>query len=313
MREISGFPQDYTIFDLETTGFSRQQDKIIEIAALRVRNGEITDRFSSLVNPKVHIKEEIVNVTHIDDDMVKDAPLIGDVLKDFIAFVGNDVLIGHNIQVFDLKFVEREAKAIGQELANDFIDTLHVAKKAALKGEKFEKNSLEAIAEYYKISCEGNHRALKDCEINYEIYNRFSNLLKKNGKKEFIGEENMENEGKFYLYITGPKWIKYNHFKERVSFFVSNKKEVVLVTDNVGTIGEYIIRLAKENGYERVVIRGEWLTEGREARTNRDKKIAAFLKEQKGAVLTFWDKKYAEFRYLVNLCYKNEIPIKATK
>lgn len=314
MKEINGFPKDYTIFDLETTGYSRQKDKIIEIAAIKVRDHKVVDTFSMLVNPMIHIKEEVSNINHITDDMVKDAPEIKDAMAKFLDFIGNDILIGHNIQVFDLKFIERDAKTINRELENEFIDTLHMAKKASLKGEKFRKNSLEALAEYYGISSEGNHRALKDCEINLEIYQKFRQVLeKKDVKKEFVGGDEMEENKKFYLYVTGPKWVKYNHFKEKVLYFLGENKDAVLVTDNVGVIGEHISRLAKECGFEKVMIRGEWLTEGCDARKNRDKKIMTFLKERNSGVLTFWGVKHTEAMYLYSLCTRYGVQMKVTK
>ena len=108
---------EYVIFDLETTGLYPDSDAIIEISALKVEDGEIIDEFSTLVNPCIHIPFDASSVNGIVDDMVKDAPKIEEALKDFIAFVGNNVLMGHNIKRFDLPFIQRDAvRCFGKQL-----------------------------------------------------------------------------------------------------------------------------------------------------------------------------------------------------
>ena len=99
----------YVVFDLETTGFSSIKDKIIEIGAVKVENGVITDKFSTFVNPKVPIPFEITQLTSITDDMVMDAPDIETILPQFLEFVGDAVLVAHNAG-FDVSFIEQNCR-----------------------------------------------------------------------------------------------------------------------------------------------------------------------------------------------------------
>jgi len=161
---------DYVIFDLETTGLSIEKDAIIEISALKVINGEVKEEFSELVNPGFHIPYYASSINGIMDDMVKDAPGIETVLKCFIDFIGDYVLVGHNIKRFDLNFIKRDAKNyFGRTISNDYIDTLFLAR---LFLPDLQSHSLESLANHYNISYEGAHRALTDCYINKRIYDQ---------------------------------------------------------------------------------------------------------------------------------------------
>ena len=125
----------YVVFDLETTGFSSIKDKIIEIGAVKVENGVITDKFSTFVNPKVPIPFEITNLTGITDDMVMEAPDIETILPQFLEFVGDAVLVAHNAS-FDVSFIEQNCRyqdidtgfyigrhgSDGENLTADFIE-----------------------------------------------------------------------------------------------------------------------------------------------------------------------------------------------
>lgn len=162
--ELSGF----VIFDLETTGLSPQEDSIIEISAVKVRGNEITEEYSTFVNPGFHIPETASSVSGITDEMVKDAPGIEQALSDFTVFISDDVLVGHNIINFDLKFINKEMTALwGKALPNDYLDTLIMAKRYL---PELQSRSLESLSGHYGISYAGAHRALCDCKINYEVY-----------------------------------------------------------------------------------------------------------------------------------------------
>lgn len=168
MKALFEYTNEYVIFDLETTGLDPDVDAIIEISALKVKDGEIIDEFSTLVNPCMHIPYEASCVNGIVDDMVKDAPKIEEALKDFIAFVGNNVLMGQNIKRFDLRFIQRDAvRYFGKSLTNDYVDTLFVAQRYL---PELDSYSLESLADYYDISYDGAHRALADCRINKKVY-----------------------------------------------------------------------------------------------------------------------------------------------
>ena len=166
---------DYIMFDLETTGLSTDDDAIVEISAVKVTEGEIVDEFSTLVNPGMHIPYVASSVNGITDDMVKDAPDVEQALREFIAFVGDSILAGHNIRDFDLKFIQRDAvRFFGKPLSNNYVDTLIVARRYL---PELKSRSLESLAYHYDISYDGAHRALADCYINKQVYDCLANEI----------------------------------------------------------------------------------------------------------------------------------------
>lgn len=161
---------DYVVFDLETTGISTVNDAVVEISAVRVKGGRITDEFSTLVNPEMPIPYRASKVNHIYDDMVADAPLFEQALAEFDAFIEDRILVGHNIHTFDMKFLWRDAERyFGKTIGNDYIDTLPLARQCLpqLSGYK-----LTDLASNYHISIDGAHRALADCGMNQKIFEK---------------------------------------------------------------------------------------------------------------------------------------------
>ncbi len=163
------------MFDIETTGFSPVTNRIIEIGAVKVVNGQIVDRFSTFVNPEVPIPFEIEKLTSINDSMVIDAETIETVLPKFLAFVGDAVLVAHNAG-FDVGFIKENARR--QNISADFtyVDTVAIA-RTLLTGQA--KYTLDAVAKTLKISLENHHRAVDDAECTAEIFVRFIEMLKK--------------------------------------------------------------------------------------------------------------------------------------
>lgn len=159
---------DYVLYDLETTGISSLYDEVIEISAVKVRNGKIVDEFSELVNPGRPIPYAASSVNNISDKMVENARSFEKVLPEFLAFARDDVLAGHNIAGFDMKFLYRDCeKYFGQTLTNDYIDTLAIAK---LCFPEWKHRKLSDLAEHYGISTKGAHRALADCRMNQQVF-----------------------------------------------------------------------------------------------------------------------------------------------
>ncbi len=167
--------ETYVVFDIETTGFSPVTNRIIEIGAVKVVGGEITERFSTFVNPEVPIPFEIENLTGINDGMVMEADTIETVLPEFLSFVGDAVLVAHNAG-FDVGFIEENAKRQG--LATDFtaVDTVGIA-RTLLTGQA--KYTLDAVAKTLGVSLENHHRAVDDAECTAEIFVKFITMLKK--------------------------------------------------------------------------------------------------------------------------------------
>jgi len=167
-ENIQYYSRNCVLYDIETTGLSSVNDAIIELSALKVVDGQVTDEFSSMVNPHMHISEAASAINGITDAMVKDAPDIDQVIKKFKAFTEGAVLAGHNIKNFDLRFIQRDAlRCLGKELKNEYIDTVLIARRYL---PDLSSRALGALAEYYGVSYEGAHRALADCRINLEVF-----------------------------------------------------------------------------------------------------------------------------------------------
>lgn len=186
-RLSSRYIKDYTVFDLETTGINIQSDAIIEISAVKVRDHEIVDEFTTLVNPDRPIPAVATEVNGITDHMVADAPHLTEAMGNFLAFIGEDVLVGHNIHTFDTNFVYDAAlQTLGIEVRNDYIDTLFMARKCL---SKLYHHKLTDLAEYFGFTTEGAHRALFDCRMNQACYEKMGKLMepeKESGKQEEI-------------------------------------------------------------------------------------------------------------------------------
>ena len=173
-KRLNGYVSDYVLFDLETTGISCEKDRIIEISAVKVENGKVVEEFSELVNPECKIPYYASRVNGITDDMVEDARTFDEVLPDFLEFIGDKILVGHNIQAFDMKFLYRECRELyGETLTNDYVDTLYYSRK---KVPKLDHHRLTDMAEYFNISSVGAHRALNDCRMNQEVFERLSRI-----------------------------------------------------------------------------------------------------------------------------------------
>ncbi len=164
----------FVIFDLETTGLSKDNDKIIEIGAVKVENGLITDTFSTFVNPKISISSNITKLTSIDNSMVKDAPTIDEVLPNFLKFAGESVLVAHNAN-FDVGFITTAGKTIGLEINNTVVDTLELSRTLF---PELNKHKLNIVAEYLGISLENHHRAVDDAQATAEIFIKCIDILK---------------------------------------------------------------------------------------------------------------------------------------
>lgn len=175
-KQICKYVSDYVLFDLETTGISCVYDEIIEISAVKVRNGIIVEEFTELVNPGRSIPISASRVNHIYDNMVASAPILSEVLPGFLDFIKDDILVGHNIHSFDLKFIYRDCeKYLGKTITNDYVDTLKIAKVIF---PQMHHRRLGDLAEYYGISTAGAHRALTDCRINQQVFELMGKALR---------------------------------------------------------------------------------------------------------------------------------------
>ena len=187
MRMTNEYKPNYVIFDIETTGFDREHDSITEIAAVRVRNHEVAGEFSSLVKPFKRIPDEVVNITHITNEMVETAPPMYKVIKKFLDFVGDDYLVGHNIKAFDLPFIANAVKNCGIKgyISKEYgiqLNNIHYADSCVMSRELLpgQSHKLGDLAEFYGISTEGAHRALNDVYMNYLVFEKLMSREKSN-------------------------------------------------------------------------------------------------------------------------------------
>lgn len=160
---------NFVALDLETTGLKRTEE-IIEIAAIRVRDGKAVRRFDTLVRPRKHIPSLIEEITGITNIMVSDAPRIEDVMPDFLRFIGDDVLLGHNIVSYDSKFICREAALLGSQIENQLFDTLTYARKLKKITDLPTSLSLTSLSDFFKIPRENAHRAYDDTLATIKVF-----------------------------------------------------------------------------------------------------------------------------------------------
>ena len=173
--------KDYVCVDIETTGISPQHAQIIEIGALRVRDGEVVDTFSQLIDPGVSVPAEITSLTGITTEMVEGQPSIAIVLPEFIDFAGDDVLLGHNVR-FDYSFLKQNAMDLNLDFSKSGMDTLRIARA---KCPELKSRSLDFLCEHFCIDDENHHRAFNDAKVTSELYLMFYDMFKESNPELF--------------------------------------------------------------------------------------------------------------------------------
>ena len=157
---------EYCVLDLETTGISYKTEKITEVGIIKYKNGEVIDEFECFVNPEKPIPPKVVEITHITDDMVKDADTIDKVIPKIIDFIGDSVLVAHNAD-FDIGYLKYNFEKYGYKLENTYIDTLRLAKAIFPDLKKYK---LGLIADALKIKVDVAHRALDDVKTLVAVF-----------------------------------------------------------------------------------------------------------------------------------------------
>ena len=170
----------YVCLDLETTGLEPRKDKIIEIGAIRVEKGKVTDRFETFVNPDRKLEDRIVELTGIRDEQLIDAPYIKDILPEFLDFVKDSVLLGHSI-LFDYAFIKRATVNERISFEKKGIDTLKIARKFL---PDLESRSLTFLCRHFGIK-HSAHRALADAEATHSLYRKLAELYYEGHEKDF--------------------------------------------------------------------------------------------------------------------------------
>ncbi len=168
-QSIIDFPENCCIIDTETTGLDTQCCDIIEIAVVKVRNSVIVDEYQSLINIDYELPEYITELTGITNDMLKNAPYCTTVFKEFKEFIGDDILIGHNVH-FDINFLyDNLEEVFGVHLTNNFVDTLRICRKL-YPDEKHHR--LSDMTTLLNIPVDIAHRALDDCRTTFALLNQ---------------------------------------------------------------------------------------------------------------------------------------------
>ena len=171
---LEAYPSNYVVVDIETTGLSPANSEIIEISAIKVRDGKNIAEFSKLIKPKGYVSSFITSLTGITREMLVDACDLGETLAEFDAFCGNDVILGHNVK-FDIRFLDANMRRLfDKPFENDYIDTLRIARKSL---PELKSHKLGVLAEYYGCKTKGMHRALKDCQVTDICYKNMVNTL----------------------------------------------------------------------------------------------------------------------------------------
>lgn len=196
-KSLLDFPDDYVVIDIETTGLSPEYDSIIEVAALRVRNGEHVEKFETLIKPTekygyddddevdfivdedgekfYYINSFIVQLTGITNKMLHEAPTIDVVLPRFQRFVGNEVVVGHNVN-FDINFLyDNFINVMGVSFNNNFIDTMRISRRFLIE---LNHHRLKDISKHYSIESDKFHRAEKDCFVTNECFVKLKQDIK---------------------------------------------------------------------------------------------------------------------------------------
>ncbi len=153
---------NYCILDLETTGLSCIKNEIIEVGILKVRNNEIVARYSKLVKPNEKVSKNITKITGITNEMLEDKPAIEEIIIEILTFIGDDVIIGHNV-LFDLGFI---SSVIEMDLPNMYIDTVMLSK---ITYPELKRHRLSDLTNYLGIYT-NTHRAIDDCIATKELY-----------------------------------------------------------------------------------------------------------------------------------------------
>ena len=183
------FADTFVVFDLETTGFSPSKNQIIEIGAVKVVNGSITERFSTFVNPKVPIPFEIEQLTSINDDMVLDAPVIDEILPKFMEFCQDAVMVAHNAD-FDMSFIKYNCSALGLDCEKTVLDTVALSRVLLPSLNRFK---LDTVAKALNISLAHHHRAVDDAACTAEIFVKLVEMLRDRGVETMEDLDQMES------------------------------------------------------------------------------------------------------------------------
>lgn len=195
----------YVVFDLETTGFSQEYDRIIEIAAIKIEHGIISSKYETFVNPEMEISEQITELTTITNDMVKNERTIAEVIDEFLAFIGDSILVAHNAS-FDIGMLLANCRRLNKNIRYfKAIDTLNLFRAMCNKDELPDKGvakfNLKVLSKFYKIKQEQHHRAIDDTRVTAECFLQMLQDLYKKNVFNYKDINSVINPNNFYRYV----------------------------------------------------------------------------------------------------------------
>ena len=212
---------EYCVLDIETTGLSFRTEKITELGAVIYKNGEVIDEFECFVNPEKPIPQEVVEVTHITDEMVKDSETIETILPKFLEFIGDRIIVAHNAD-FDVGFIKYNAEKLGIKLENTYIDTLRLAKDLF---PDYKKYKLGIIADKLGIKVDVAHRALDDVITLVKVFKVMIDMLKEQGAKKIedidelgAGKADFKKLPSYHAIILAKNYVGLKNLYKLVSF-----------------------------------------------------------------------------------------------
>jgi len=226
-KKLEFFPDEYIVFDLETTGTNIKKDKIIEIGAIKIKNNEIIDKFETLINPNIPIPYKATEINHITDEMVKDAPTFEEIADKLYIFLKDSILAGYNADTFDINLLYDAYEELGIKFTNDFIDILNIAKNILpeLNNYKLE----EDLVPYYNIEVKQSHRAISDCITEYKVFNELKiDSVNKRHLNKYYAKKKSTKQDTSYLKFPNIQLDEFNANKvtfEQKRFLVTGRTE----------------------------------------------------------------------------------------
>jgi len=226
--------QSYVSLDLETTGLNPKYERIIEIGAVKVIEGEITDIYSTFVDPQIRIPENITELTGIVDENVVSAPKIDDIIVELINWIGNMPLLGHRI-IFDYSFLKKEALKAKIPFEKTGIDTLSLC-RMIMPAEN--SKTLSAACKFYNIDPGNSHRALDDAKAADSLYRVLMESYDNSNSDLFCGKDMIfkvkaqqlaSKRQKDHL----QKLLNYHKIVETVELCSLSRNEISRMTDNI--------------------------------------------------------------------------------
>lgn len=224
----------FVSFDIETTGLIPTRDKIIEIGAIKVVNGKAVSGFKRFVNPKLSLPKKIIELTGINDSMLKDADEIEVVIREFLDYLEGYVILGHNI-LFDYSFIKVNAAKEKLEFDKEALDTLVLSRKLH---KELESKTLTNMCKHYKIENKNAHRAFDDAKATAQLYFKLCEIFYKSENELFLpkrliykvkNDEPITNSQKNYL----NDLIKYHKIENSHSISKLTKSEASKIIDKI--------------------------------------------------------------------------------